>query len=85
MKQIGIFLIVLGGLFLLKNMGILLTGVWSVLWPIILIAWGVSMFFRRSCGEKCKDGACGHWWCCKHWQNGTIRKAERTDEPSENK
>lgn len=48
----GIVLILLGGLLLLGNLGILSVDVWSVLWPALVILLGVWMllgvFLRRS-------------------------------------
>ncbi len=36
----GFFLVLLGVLFLLQSMGLLWFNVWSVFWPLMLIAWG---------------------------------------------
>ncbi len=41
------FLIVVGVVFLLKNFGILPAGSWGIIWPSLLIAWGLSMIFGR--------------------------------------
>jgi hypothetical protein len=51
----AIFLIVIGVAFLLKNLGVLPGGAWDVIWPSLLIAWGLSIIFTRS-------RAWG-WWC----------------------
>jgi len=37
---IALLLIIIGTLFLLKNLGIVTGNVWDILWPIILIALG---------------------------------------------
>ena len=42
----GVVLLLLGGLFLLDNLGIAVSGsVWRSLWPLLLIAWGTSRLF----------------------------------------
>jgi hypothetical protein len=41
------FLIALGVVFLLKNLGVISGDVWEVLWPLILIALGLSMIAGR--------------------------------------
>lgn len=46
---LGVFLIVLGGLFLLENMGLLPAGVWGVFWPLVLIALGLKLIMRNGC------------------------------------
>ena len=50
-----IFLIIIGGVFLLKAMGIVGEDVWDFVWPIFFIIWGVSMFTNR--GKKWA------YWC----------------------
>lgn len=50
-----IFLIVLGVIFLLNNLGLLADNAWDLLlrlWPVLLIAWGLDDLIRR-------DGAAG--------------------------
>lgn len=50
----GVFLIVLGGLFLLENMGLLPAGVWGVFWPLVLIALGLRLVMGKNgccCGK----------------------------------
>lgn len=46
----GVVLVLLGGLLLLENMGLLPAGVniWSIFWPLILIAIGLRMLLRSS-------------------------------------
>ena len=41
------FLIIVGIVFLLKNLGLLPVGTWEIIWPALLIAWGLSMIFGR--------------------------------------
>jgi len=40
-------LIVLGAIFLLKNLGMLTMVNWDIVWPIALIALGVSMLMKK--------------------------------------
>ncbi|MFH1866653.1 MAG: DUF5668 domain-containing protein [Patescibacteria group bacterium] len=47
-------LVILGVVFLLKNLGIISGDVWGVIWPLLIIALGVSMFYKRR-GVQ--------WWC----------------------
>jgi len=45
----GFLLVLVGGLFLLSNLGVLDWGVWDTIWrawPIVLVLWGVSVLLR---------------------------------------
>jgi hypothetical protein len=44
---IGFLLIVIGVLFLLKNLGIISGSFWDILWPIVVVFVGISMLFGR--------------------------------------
>ncbi len=44
---IGFILIALGVLFLLQNIGVLNEATWGIVWPILIIALGLSMVFKR--------------------------------------
>ncbi len=44
---IGFVLLALGVLFLLKNLDIIYGDIWDYLWPIALIALGVSIIFKK--------------------------------------
>jgi len=70
----GVFLIVLGGLFLLENMGWLPAGVWGVFWPLVLIVLGLRLVMG-------KNGCCfnGGKFYHKVWH----KKAGHKDESSE--
>lgn len=50
----GLILVVIGTFWLLNNLGILTTNDWNLIWPLILIALGLSIIFKRSncCGER---------------------------------
>ena len=43
----GVALIVLGAIFLLKNLGLLAMVNWDIIWPIVLIAVGVAMMVKK--------------------------------------
>ena len=44
---IGLLVIVLGVLFLLKNLGVIAGNFWNVLWPLVIVVAGISMLFGR--------------------------------------
>ena len=44
---IGLLVIVVGVLFLLKNLGVIAGNFWDVLWPLVIVVAGISMFFGR--------------------------------------
>jgi hypothetical protein len=44
---IGFFLLALGILFLLKNLDVIHGDIWQVLWPLLIIAFGASLVFRK--------------------------------------
>lgn len=53
----GIALTVIGLVFLLQNMGYISADSWGIIWPVILIAVGLSMLFKKSghCMCGCED------------------------------
>lgn len=53
----GIILIVIGLVALMKNLGFITASTWEVLWPILVIALGLSFVSKRRCSK-------GHLpWC----------------------
>jgi len=44
---VGFLLIIVGVLFLLKNLGIISGSFWDILWPIVVVFVGISMLFGR--------------------------------------
>jgi cyanate permease len=46
---IGVIVIIIGCVFLLQNLGIISQDSWSIIWPMFLIALGLSMVFKNSC------------------------------------
>ena len=61
---LGLFLVILGGLLLLKNLGIIIlpASIWSILYPIILIALGLWIVSLVQRGRAYK-----HWMMNKYW------------------
>ncbi|MBU0706787.1 hypothetical protein KKG41_00235 [Patescibacteria group bacterium] len=51
---IALFLVAIGVIYLLKNTGIITGGVWDIVWPSIIIIFGISIVFK----QKRKK----HWW-----------------------
>ncbi|MFA5125252.1 MAG: DUF5668 domain-containing protein [Patescibacteria group bacterium] len=45
--MLAIALIIIGAIFLLKNLGLLTVINWDVVWPIVLIGVGVLMLFKK--------------------------------------
>ncbi len=56
---IGIILIIIGAVALASKLGIISGGVWSFVWPLILIVLGLSLLFRR----RGSFFWCGPWRC----------------------
>jgi hypothetical protein len=44
---IGILLLIMGALILLERMGVIPGGAWDYFWPVVVIALGLSMIFKR--------------------------------------
>lgn len=57
-NMFGLFLVVLGVLLLLKEVGIITGGFWGYVWPILLILFGLSLMSRDKKDEWCS-------WCWK--------------------
>lgn len=55
----GIALVVVGAVFLLQNLGYISASAWGIVWPVIIIAAGLSMIFKKHghcvCGCEDKD------------------------------
>jgi len=45
--MIGAGLVILGVVFLLKNLGIMPDIAWDIIWPVILIVIGATMIFKH--------------------------------------
>lgn len=46
----GFLLVIIGAIFLFKNLGFILGSVWDIVWPVLLIVAGLNLIFRRSSG-----------------------------------
>jgi len=44
---LGLLLVVLGVLFLLRNLGIIAGNFWDILWPAVVVFVGISVIFAR--------------------------------------
>ncbi|MGB9772624.1 MAG: LiaI-LiaF-like domain-containing protein [Bacteroidota bacterium] len=67
-----LILIVIGVIFLLKNLGFISGSAWDVIWPSLLIIWGLSMIFSsRQRREQ-------YWWSW-YWP----RSSRRAHSPEE--
>ena len=64
----AIFLILIGFIWLLYNLGIITTSVAQVIWPLMVIAIGLALLI------KSKNHHFGHW-CCG-WHNEDKNKKE---------
>jgi hypothetical protein len=51
----GWLLLIIGLIFLLKHLGIFYGSAWGIIWPSLLIVWGLVVLARW------KKGGC---WCC---------------------
>jgi LiaI-LiaF-like transmembrane region len=56
----GVVLLVIGGVFLLRNLGIVHLD-WDVLWPLLLVGVGLAIVLRALFGSS-RDGAWGGRW-----------------------
>ena len=72
---IAIFIFVVGLVLLLTNLGVLTTGVWDIVWPVLIMGFAISMYmhkmgFCKCCGKghKCcrDDGHEDRGDCCQH-------------------
>ena len=45
--MLGTGLVIIGVIFLLKNLGIMPSIAWDIIWPIILVVVGLSMIFKK--------------------------------------
>lgn len=71
---LGIFLVVLGGLFLLENMGLLPSGVWGFFWPLVIIVLGLRLIMGAN------DVCCGWWGGSKIYKKMWGKKSHQEEE-----
>ena len=48
----GFIILIIGLVFLLKNVGFISGDVWPIIWPSLVIALGLSILFKRKRNEK---------------------------------
>jgi hypothetical protein len=72
--MMGIFIIIIGILALLSNLGIIGAHIWSILWPILLILVGLKMVLKK------KGMLHGH-----EWYDKMHCKCHESKEPQESK
>ncbi len=48
----GVLLLILGGLMLLNQFGLLRGDTWDYFWPVVVIAIGVSLIFKQKQAKK---------------------------------
>lgn len=46
----GLIFIIIGAAFLLQNLGYIPESAWGIIWPAILIAFGLRLLFKKSRG-----------------------------------
>lgn len=44
---LGLILVLIGGVFLLENLGILAGDAWEIIWPVIIIIFGFSVIYNN--------------------------------------
>lgn len=71
---IGLFLIFLGIMFLLKNLGIITLELWAIIWPAIIIFCGLYLLFRKSKWYDWEE------YCFWDWKKDWRKKEERESE-----
>ncbi|MGQ9707570.1 MAG: LiaI-LiaF-like domain-containing protein [bacterium] len=69
---IGMTLIIIGVAFLLKNLGVISTGAWNIIWPGLLIVIGLRLLFKRE-----------PWWSDWHGYKRWRRKFTRIPDKDE--
>jgi len=53
----GILVLIIGLFFLLRNLGLITGNLWSLLWPLLVIAIGLKMLFGKK-HNHWKDACC---------------------------
>lgn len=48
---LSLFLIIIGSAFLLKNLGYISGGTWGIIWPLLLVVFGIGILLRKDRGE----------------------------------
>ena len=45
--MIGIAFVIIGALFLMKNLGLIQGIAWDIVWPLILVVLGISLIIKK--------------------------------------
>ena len=64
--MISLILIIIGGAFLLKNLGYISGGAWGIIWPAFLIVFGLVTLLRKG-KDEC------FWKECWGWHDKNIK------------
>ena len=56
--RLGLILILVGALYLLKNLQVIDMLAWNTLWPIIVILIGITLVGRKGYNSRCWCGKC---------------------------
>jgi len=48
----GLIVLIVGVVFLLKNVDVIGGEIWTIIWPCLIIALGLSILFKRKKNEK---------------------------------
>lgn len=73
----SLLLIIVGGAFLLRNLGYLPGSAWGVIWPSLLIVLGLWSFFRQ------REGRSFLWWVERiGWRRRTRQQQEEGEDQS---
>lgn len=62
--RFGFLVILVGALFLLRNMGIIVGVEWSILWPIIIMLIGITIVTRAEMDKSWRKGKLMGWGDC---------------------
>jgi len=53
---LGLLILILGIVFLLQTLGVWTTNIGDIIWPIVLIIFGISMLVKKGChSSKCNN------------------------------
>ncbi|MBL7074866.1 hypothetical protein ISS37_06475 [candidate division KSB1 bacterium] len=75
----AICLIVVGVVFLLKNVGVITGDAWDIIWPLLIIYLGLSMIIRRKNPES-KWGWCWPRMCYDEERSREFHRKMGTKE-----
>ncbi len=75
--SVGLIVLLIGLVFLLKNLGVITRGFWTIFWPIIIILIGIDMLVGKR-WHRWRGWSCGPW---RFWDEERHRKFhEKTQE-----